>query len=190
MDFRTPDVGRIMLAMARVISWHDGQRRKGEANEPYAVHLCHVAQLVAEAGGDTDMIIAALCHDAIEDANVSRDTLEMLFGEGVASLVVELTDDKTLPKDARKQAQIDNAPKKSPRAAVLKLCDKISNVSAVGSSPPKDWSSERRAAYVEWAEAVVARLPEPDADTAHARAFLEREFEDVCRVALHKVELL
>lgn len=171
------DTARILMAAERVCQWHDGQRRKGAAQEPYMIHLLHVAQLVAEAtdGNDTNLVIAALCHDAIEDAEVSRDTLSTLFGQDVAELVTELSDDKSLAKDVRKQLQIENAPQKSPRAALLTMADKISNVMSLANSPPQDWSKERLMEYVEWANAVVARLPVLD-------PVLSAKFAEACEV--------
>ena len=56
--------------------------------------------LVAEAtgGSDSNLVITALLHDAIEDCQVPRETIAEMFGEDVAALVVEVTDDKTLRK--------------------------------------------------------------------------------------------
>jgi GTP diphosphokinase / guanosine-3',5'-bis(diphosphate) 3'-diphosphatase len=66
------------------------------------------------------------------------------FGEDVASLVEEVTDDKSLPKAVRKGEQIKTAPKKSLRAKILKLADKTSNLRAVAASPAANWSVKRR----------------------------------------------
>ena len=57
------------------------------------------------------------------------------FGEDVASIVEEVTDDKSLPKQTRKDEQIKTASKKSTRAKLLKLADKTSNLRAVAASP-------------------------------------------------------
>jgi (p)ppGpp synthase/HD superfamily hydrolase len=85
--------------------------------------------LVAEATGgtDTNLVIAALLHDAIEDCEVPRELITETFGEDVASIVQEVTDDKSLPKQTRKEEQIKTASKKSKRAKLLKLADKTSN---------------------------------------------------------------
>ena len=118
--------------------WHVGQRRKGATGEPYVNHLLEVAALVAEADeGNTDLIVAALLHDAIEDQKISRETIAAEFGERVARLVEEATDDKSLPKPVRKQLQIETAPKKSRDAKLLKLADKVSNLRSVALSPPR-----------------------------------------------------
>ena len=60
-----------------------------------------------------------------------------LFGKKVADFVAELTDDKSLPKQIRKELQIENAPKKSPEAALIKLADKSSNVRKQPFTRPK-----------------------------------------------------
>ena len=81
-----------------------------------------------------------------------------MFGDDVAALVGEVTDDKSLPKLERKRLQAKHAPHKSGRAKILKLADKISNVRALAASPPADWTLERRREYVSWARDVVPAL--------------------------------
>src|SRR6516225_4169607 len=115
-----PEKGRlfqVLKAADAAAKWHVHQRRKGPAQEPYINHLLEVAMLVAEAtdGTDTNLVIAALLHDAIEDCEVPRELIVESFGEDVASIVEEVTDDKTLPKAKRKLIQIETAPMKSPR---------------------------------------------------------------------------
>ena len=143
---------------------HSGQRRKGAAAEPYINHLLEVAELVSSALSepDTNLVIAALLHDTIEDAGVTKEELIQTFGADVAELVVEVTDDKALPKAERKRLQIVNAPKKSVRAQVIKLADKISNLRAILHSPPADWSLQRQREYFEWAKQVVDELSTPN----------------------------
>lgn len=146
----------VLMAADQAARWHAGQRRKGAAGEPYIGHLLEVAALVAEADqSNTDLIVAALLHDAIEDQPISRETIADQFGERVAELVEEATDDKSLPKSVRKQLQIETAAQKSRDGKLLKLADKISNLRSISESPPADWSIERRTAYIEWSVAVV-----------------------------------
>jgi guanosine-3',5'-bis(diphosphate) 3'-pyrophosphohydrolase len=73
-------------------------------------------------------------------------------------LVEEVTDDKSLPKEVRKQEQVKTAPTKSSRAKVLKLADKISNLRAIAASAPSDWSVKRRLEYVRWVSEVAKGL--------------------------------
>lgn len=150
-------VTSLASAYARAAHWHSGQKRKGEAAEPYVNHLTEVAELVAEAteGGDLPLVIAAVLHDAVEDAGVTARQIAAAFGEDVAALVMEVTDDKSLPKEERKRLQVETTPHKSSRAKIIKLADKTSNLNAIRTSPPP-WPLERRQAYLDWARAVVA----------------------------------
>jgi GTP diphosphokinase / guanosine-3',5'-bis(diphosphate) 3'-diphosphatase len=60
---------QVLKAADAAARWHVHHRRKGSAKEPYVNHLLEVALLVADATGskDTNLVIAALLHDAIED---------------------------------------------------------------------------------------------------------------------------
>jgi len=141
-------------------SRHAGQFRKGDAQEPYIVHVEEVAELVTAWGGSESAIAAAWVHDTVEDCPpTSFAEIELEFGSEVAGIVREMTDDKSLPKAERKKMQILNAAKKSEAACLIKLADKSSNVAAIGTSPPADWSAERKLEYVAWAQTVIAPLP-------------------------------
>ena len=139
---------------------HEGQFRKGKAQEPYTIHLEEVAVLVGRWSGSEKAIAAAWLHDTVEDCPpTSLAELETLFSKEVADIVAELTDDKALPKASRKEQQIINAPKKSDEASLVKLADKTSNIGAIANSPPEDWSLARRLEYIAWANTVVGNLP-------------------------------
>ena len=138
---------------------HIGQFRKGAAKEPYTIHLEEVTSFVEKWGGTENAIAAAWLHDTIEDCPpTSASELKENFGLQVASIVAELTDNKSLPKQERKLLQIKNAHKKSPEAALVKLADKTSNVGALTKSPPTSWSLQRRLDYISWAINVVSKL--------------------------------
>src|SRR5260370_1379764 len=129
-----------MLAGLRLVSLpahfparpHPGQQRKGGRNEPYASHLAAVANLlsIATDGTDAELVAAGWLHDTIEDTETTREELAQKLGERVAALVIEVTDDMTLPKEERRQRQIVDAPRKSPGAKLIKTADKISNIRA------------------------------------------------------------
>ena len=139
---------------------HEGQFRKGKAQEPYIVHLEEVSALVERWSGSERAIAAAWLHDTVEDCPpTSVAELETLFSKEVADIVAELTDDKAQPKASRKEQQIINAPKKSNEASLVKLADKTSNIGAIANSPPEQWSLERRLEYIAWANTVVGNLP-------------------------------
>ncbi len=136
---------------------HRDQRRKDHAASPYIIHPVTVANNLTQAGvTDPEVIAAALLHDTLEDTETTQAELVEAFGKRVASMVQELADDKTLPKQERKRLQVEHAPHLSPGAALVKICDKIANICDVTHAPPSDWSQERRMAYLDWAATVVA----------------------------------
>ena len=87
---------------------HTDQRRKGEKQEPYINHISEVAYLLAEsvAGENANLIIAGILHDTVEDTETTMEEIESQFGIEVAQIVAEVTDDKSLPKEKRKQLQV------------------------------------------------------------------------------------
>ena len=153
---------------------HTDQRRKGERAEPYVNHLIEVADLVAQFtdGKNADVLCAAVLHDTIEDTNTKYEELVKEFGQNVADIVQECTDDKSLPKAERKRLQVEHAPHKSDAAKLVKTADKISNLRAILDSPPPDWSLTRKQEYFTWAKAVVDGL-------RGVNAGLEGEFDKV-----------
>jgi putative CRISPR-associated protein (TIGR02619 family) len=139
-----------------------GRTRKDAGGTPYVNHLVEVVAALADAGVADPVILAAgWLHDAIEDVGATAADLGERFGRDVAALVVELSDDKTLPKDERKQLQIANAAKKSDATRLIALADKIVNLRDLDRSPPDDWDPARRAGYFDWAERVVEAMGEP-----------------------------
>ena len=157
---------------------HIAQRRKGERAEPYVNHLIEVAALLAEAtdGSDVVLLMGGLLHDTLEDTDATYDDLVERFGPEVASLVAEVTDDKSLPKEERKRLQIAKTAGKSRRAKLLKLADKTSNLRAITASPSPEWSVKRRLEYVKWARDVVAGV-------RGTNEWLEAEFDKAAEAA-------
>ncbi|RYD27396.1 MAG: HD domain-containing protein [Verrucomicrobiaceae bacterium] len=153
-------MNRILHAAPFAAKKHSTQRRKNAAADPYINHPIEVAEHLSSVGGvtDEDMLIAALLHDTVEDTDTTREEIAGLFGENVASLVMECTDDKSLPKEERKRLQIVNAPHKSPGAKQIKIADKTCNLRTLAEDPPADWPLQRRREYFEWAEKVVVGL--------------------------------
>lgn len=153
---------------------HTGQTRKGDDAAPYINHPLEVANLLANVGKveDYDILIAAILHDTIEDTKTTKEELTEHFGEKVCRMVLEVTDDKSLPKAERKQLQIEHAPHLSTGAQIIKLGDKISNIKDIIKNPPAGWDLERKLAYIVWGENVVAGLRGTNAD-------LEKYFDEI-----------
>ena len=143
---------------------HRNQRRKDADGSPYINHPIAVASVVATDATVTDeaTLLAALLHDTVEDTGTTLQELQQLFGTEVAALVGEMSDDKSLPKETRKQLQVEHAPGASPKAKRLKIADKICNIRDVAENPPAGWSLDRRREYLDWTERVVAGCRETD----------------------------
>jgi (p)ppGpp synthase/HD superfamily hydrolase len=154
-----------MLVAVRLISEaaelaarrHNGMARKGRGSEPYINHLAEVANLLSSAtdGADAELVAAGWLHDTIEDTETTRQELARTFSERVASLVVECTDDMSLPKPERRRRQVVDAPHKSAGAKLIKIADKISNIGARVHRDPTKEERDDLVDYTDWAEQVV-----------------------------------
>ena len=151
------DMALLLKAICFAAHKHRDQRRKDEDASPYINHPIEVAEILARVGevGDLATLLAAVLHDTVEDTATTPSELEQAFGRDVRQLVEEMTDDKSLPKDVRKQLQIEHAPGLSSRAKQIKIADKICNIHDVTHTPPPKWSLERRREYLQWAARVV-----------------------------------
>jgi (p)ppGpp synthase/HD superfamily hydrolase len=114
---------------------HAAQTRKGSGT-PYIAHLLSVAALVLEQGGDEDLAIAALLHDAIEDQGgaATREAIRARFGDRVTAVVDGCTDADTQPKPpwrARKEAYLAHLPAAPPEVRLVSAADKLHNARAV-----------------------------------------------------------
>ncbi|MDB3898546.1 HD domain-containing protein [Gammaproteobacteria bacterium] len=139
---------------------HKTQRRKDAEKTPYINHPLALANVLAVECSidDVEVICGALLHDTIEDTETTEAELVAAFGENITRIVLEVTDDKTLDKIERKEAQVAHAPHISDQAKLVKLADKISNLRDISASPPSGWSVERKQEYFDWAARVIDGL--------------------------------
>ncbi len=163
---RTPDPilgDRFSSAVATAVELHAEQARKG-GEIPYLSHLLGVASLVLEDGGDEDEAIAALLHDAAEDAG-GRETLEAIrgyFGERVALIVAGCSDampapgEAKAPWEARKAAYLAELREADASVLRVSLADKVHNgrslLADLAAQGPVIWDRfnappDRQAAY-------------------------------------------
>jgi hypothetical protein len=150
------DLSRLTKALSFAAEAHRNQRRKGAAQEPYINHLIEVLDLVVQTtSDDMDTLIAALLHDVVEDTPTTYEDVAKSFGERVAKIVRENSDDMTLPKAERRQARIAAMAAKSREACIVKMADVTSNLRAIAVSPPAGWSAERKLGYLEGCRQLV-----------------------------------
>ena len=109
---------------------HSGQVRKG-TDLPYIVHPIEVMQILYRMGADTNLMIAGVLHDTIEDTGTTKEEILELFGEDVAELVAGHSEDKSKTWKQRKTAAIKHLSTADKRFKMLVLADKLSNINAI-----------------------------------------------------------
>jgi len=127
---------RFEEALAYAARAHWGHVRK-TTDIPYVAHLLAVTSLVLEHGGGEDEAIAALLHDAVEDAGgpARREDIRLRFGDEVARLVDACSDSEGEPKPPwreRKVRYLEHlAASGDASARLVTACDKLHNARAV-----------------------------------------------------------
>ena len=114
---------------------HNSQVRKG-TTIPYISHLLAAVSIVLENGGTEDEAIAALLHDAVEDAGGDpiRQVIRDRFGDHVLAIVEGCTDTDLTPKPpwrARKEAYLAHLSEASSSVLLVSLADKIHNAGSI-----------------------------------------------------------
>ncbi len=182
MEYDEDSISLLLKSLRFSAEKHRNQRRKDEQASPYINHPIEVVETIWRVGQVRQIptLAAAVLHDTIEDTSATPLEIRDLFGDEVLKLVLEVSDDKSLPSPTRKQLQIEHAPFLSDAAKQIKLADKISNVYDVSHSPPKNWSLQRRQEYLEWCDKVVAGL-------RGANPALEAMFDEVLRDAKYSL---
>lgn len=133
------DYQEIMEVLEFATEAHKGQVRK-YSGIPYITHPIAVAQMIAEAGGSTAQIKAALLHDVVEDCGVTREEIQEKFGFEIRQLVHELS--KVCPvvpgltRAYCKQKDKEFLATVSPEAQSIKYCDIIHNTVSIIQEDP------------------------------------------------------
>lgn len=137
---------RYMKAFRFAFGQHFWQVRKNKIQAPYISHLMAVSSLVMESGGSEDEAIAALLHDSIEDVDADQNTIVEMFGQNVLNIILEVTEDKELPKAERKESYARNIKKFSSSALRVSVADKLHNIRGYLMSPEL-WGQEQKHFY-------------------------------------------
>lgn len=123
-----PKNTRAMYRFARRRHNDTGAVRK-VSGQPYWVHPEGVAKIVMDHGGSDTEIKAAFCHDVLEDTGDSYEDLEEKFGEKVASIVKEVTNDKfEIARIGKEKYISEELCRLSPEALTVKLADMLYNM--------------------------------------------------------------
>ena len=119
---------RLDRAIALALQAHAGQVRKGQVGIPYVVHPLQVGALLARHGFEPVVIAAGILHDVVEDSEVGLAEIAARVGPQVAALVAEVSEDKALSWEQRKQHTIDAIATMSPGARAVTAADKVHNL--------------------------------------------------------------
>ena len=112
--------------------YHGDQKRK--SGEPYYSHPLEVAYMVSEYKLNTDVIVASILHDIIEDTEVNAKMIHNAFGQRIAEMVYRLTRDRLNRSKLSVQEIINNAYyKKDNEVLLIKLFDRLHNMQTIGS---------------------------------------------------------
>jgi len=116
--------------------YHGNQKRK--SGEPYYTHPLEVAYMISDHKLKTDVIVASILHDIIEDTEVTVEMIEGTFGQRIAEMVDMLTRDRPDGTKLTIEEVINNAYKKADKEVLLiKLIDRLHNIQTIGSLSAK-----------------------------------------------------
>ena len=119
---------KMQKAIAKAIQAHQGQTRKGKS-VPYITHPLSVGFILAKAGALEDVVIAGILHDTIEDSDLTKTDIEKEFGEKVARIVNNVTEqDKSLPWVERKQQALEHIREMDNDSLFVKSADVLHNL--------------------------------------------------------------
>lgn len=169
------DLTALLKAVAFSAEKHRLGKRKDADGTPYINHPIRVATLLAEVGGieDVEVLQAGILHDTIEDTKTTPPELEAEFGPRVRSLVEEVTDDKSLEKQTRKERQVEGIRDISTEARAIRIADKMANLEDIEARPPAEWATDRKRGYPDWTRRVVreCRGASPALEARYYRTF-------------------
>ena len=124
------DEGLTQKALRIATQMHDGQLRK-ETPIPYITHPVAVALNLAKHGFAETVIAAALVHDVLEDTNMTRAELEKELGVEVVTIIMTLSEDKSLPWEERKRNYIEAIRAADENVKAVSIGDKIHNAESM-----------------------------------------------------------
>jgi (p)ppGpp synthase/HD superfamily hydrolase len=136
---------------------HKGQKRK-VGGEDYISHPIAVSMIISEYTNDTDVIVAALLHDVVEDTKYGLEDLSKLFGERVADMVAGVTEDKSIKDFKVRKEDYYNRVIKNSDSVLIAVADKIHNLASMVGAKDSDFN-ESIATKKEFYKRVIEILP-------------------------------
>jgi len=176
-------------ALCFAINAHKDQVRKNGSG-CYISHPIRCVKILEEAGVvDPEVKAAAVLHDVPEDTPFKVPDVRARFGDRVARIVEQVTDDKELPPGVRKMLQVQHAGESDVEAQYVKTADTIDNLEDMCLCPPEGWNFERIQSYFMWKKLVMDRIvfAEDDQIAKNLKARFARALEGTITVSLPDV---
>ncbi len=126
------DIIKIKKSIAFAKQYHDRQLRG--SGEPYYSHLIEVANIALPYTDSTDIIIAALLHDILEDTECTLSRIDFLFGKNIADIVSGLSKTGDFVDSFKADSQTINLKKIdnfSKNLYLIKLADRLHNMRTI-----------------------------------------------------------
>lgn len=162
-------------ALIFAVKAHSGTERRGKGY-PYIVHPLEAVEIVSTMTADQELLAAAALHDTVEDTDVTVEQLRAEFGDRIADLVADESDEMPAGVSeedswhSRKQAAIDRLSRASREAKMVALGDKLSNMRAIA----RDYAVQGDALW----NLFHAKDPKDHAWHYHGLADALRELDD------------
>jgi len=135
------DISQLQSAYHFSEAAHQGQFR--QSGEPYITHPLAVANILAQWHLDSQALTAALLHDVMEDAAVTKTEISRTFGKPVAELVDGVSKLDRIEFETHERAQAENFRKmllamaRDVRVILIKLADRLHNMRTLEAVEPR-----------------------------------------------------
>ena len=124
---------RIGRAIELASACHENQYRKNPGGKiPFVAHVVSVGMMLAHHGYAEEVVIAGILHDSVEDTEMTLEGVEEEFGERVAGLVWDVSEqDKSLSWSEGKAHYVDQLSQASDEAKAISCCGVTHNMKSI-----------------------------------------------------------
>ena len=150
-------------------------------------HPFTVGMMLQREGASTECVIAGILHDVVEDTKYSLEDIKKEFGDNIANIVFEVTEDKKLEWKERKTSAINKIKTASLEGKLVECADKISNLETLYSLYEENgeevWKSfnkpkeEQKWYYTNMYEAVIMNVKKESKLFDRYKKVLEKLFK-------------
>jgi (p)ppGpp synthase/HD superfamily hydrolase len=129
------DFTEVKKAIYYAKKYHGIQKR--QSGEPYYSHPLEVAYLIAEHRFTTDVLVASILHDTIEDTALTKEMIDYIFGSIIASQVEDLTRIKINEKISAAETVRRLLRQHKDDLLLIKYFDRMHNMQTINAKTPE-----------------------------------------------------